>query len=116
MDVVHADDPAPLQHDRVLDLGVAQLAVGADRGVRADVGVDEHAFPAPMIAGPRTIDASSRAPASITTAPLDARFGVELDRRCGAAIVSSTRRLQCSSGSFLPVSIHQPSSTSCITG
>src|SRR5947209_2212609 len=41
VDVVHADDPAALQHDRVLDLRVAQFAVGSDRGIRADVRVDE---------------------------------------------------------------------------
>ena len=33
--------------------------------------------------------------------------------RC--SMVSSTSRLQCSSGSFLPVSIHQPSRISCRT-
>ena len=38
----HARDPAALEHDRVLDLGVDQLAVGGDRRVRTDVRVDEH--------------------------------------------------------------------------
>ena len=41
LDPVHAEDPAAVEHDRVFDLGVDELAVGADRRVRPDVGVDE---------------------------------------------------------------------------
>ena len=36
-----ADDAAALEHHRVLDLGVDDLAVGADRGERADEAVDD---------------------------------------------------------------------------
>ncbi len=42
VNVVYADDPTAFEQHRVLDLRVAQLAVGTDRGVRTDVGVDEH--------------------------------------------------------------------------
>ena len=41
MDAVHARDAAAFEHDRVLDIGVAELAVGADRRVRPDVRVDQ---------------------------------------------------------------------------
>ena len=41
LDAVHTLYAAPLEHDRMLDLGVDELAVGGDRGVRTDVGVDE---------------------------------------------------------------------------
>src|SRR4051812_43676768 len=35
------DDPAAVEHDRVLELRVADLAVGGHRRERADVAVDE---------------------------------------------------------------------------
>ena len=64
-----------------------------------------------MIAGPRTRLLTTSAPASITTRPsIDEVASTEPSIR--GSSVSSTRRLHSSSGSFLPVSIHQPSSTS----
>ena len=91
-------------------LGVDELAVVADRRVRTDVGVDE----------PR-VGADDRGPSHDGVHERRAGFDhdpalysgrlVDLPVVAGT-IVSSTSRLQWSSGSFLPVSIHHPSSTS----
>ena len=39
LDPVHTEDTAPVEHDRVFDLRVDELAPGSDRRVRTDVGV-----------------------------------------------------------------------------
>ncbi len=66
--VVEVRDRGAREHDRVLELGVPDLHALADGRVGADVGVGERE-PRPMIAGPRTVARSSRAPSSITTRP-----------------------------------------------
>ena len=40
--MVHADHAASVEHDGVFDLGIAQFAAGADRGVRPDVRIGQH--------------------------------------------------------------------------
>ena len=69
VDAVHAEDAAAVEHDRVLDLGVDQLAVGADRRVRPDVGVDETGAGADDRGAAHDRVRSSSAPASMTTRP-----------------------------------------------
>ena len=115
VDAVHADDAAAFEHDRVLDLGVAELAVGADRRVRARRTCRPARVPAPMIAGPRTIELSRTAPASTTTRPSTCEWSSTSPSI--AWLRSCRARAGCSrsSGSFLPVSIHQPSRISWST-
>jgi len=63
--------------------------------------------PAPMIAGPRTRELTNAAPSSMTTRPSTIE-SASTSPATLASSVSSTMRLHSSSGSFLPVSIHQP--------
>src|SRR5918996_855655 len=67
-----------------------------------------------MMAGPRTLLFTISAPASMTTRPSMAD-PASTDPSTRGSSDSSTNRLHWSSGSFLPVSIHQPSRTSWLT-
>ena len=71
--------------------------------------------PAPMIAGPRTIEFIELARRLRSRRGLRSRDSASTSPSMRGSIVSRTSRLHSSSGSFLPVSIHQPSSTSCRT-
>src|SRR5258705_13855614 len=77
VNVMHADDAAALEYYGMLDLGVAQLAVGADRRVRTDVRVDEDCPRADdrRAAHDRRLEPRARLD---DDAPLDARVGVEV--------------------------------------
>ena len=98
---------AVLEHDRVLDLGVDDLAVGGDRGERADVAVhDARALADDRRAADRRAD--DLGAGFDHDAALDRATPRRPCRRSRGSSVSSTRRLLSSSGSFLPVSIHQP--------
>src|SRR3954453_18750071 len=79
----NSHDATVLEHDRMLDLGVDDLAVAGNPGERADVVIDvcraaavngpifvsTIRVRAPMIAGPRTCEPMICAPSSITTRP-----------------------------------------------
>ena len=87
------------------------LAVGGDRRVRPDVAV---AMWRALADDGRPTDAravTSSAPRSMTTRP-STRDASSTAPSIHGSSVSRMRRLLSSSGSFLPVSIHQPSSTS----
>ena len=81
---VEVDDLRALQHDRVLDLGVLDAAVLADRRVRADERVADRCVPLPITTGPRTWQRSSTAPASTTTRPSSAGAVATARRRCAS--------------------------------
>ena len=89
----------------MLDLGRLDDAAVADRGVGADVGV-AHDGAAPMIAGPRTVARSRRAPSSTTTRPSTWESTSSPSTRRSS--VSSTSRLASSMSARRPVSFHQP--------
>ena len=63
-----ADDAAVLEHDRVVELGVDDLAVGGDRRERTDVAVHDLRALADD-GGPRTREPMISASFSITTRP-----------------------------------------------
>ena len=110
VDAADADDAAALEHDRVLELGVDDLAAVGDRGERPDVAVTQPG------AGsddrrPQDLERVISAPSSMTTRPSIVDASSTRPRIAGSRS-SRIRRLLSSSGSFLPVSSHQPSRTS----
>ena len=64
-------------------------------------------LPLPMMAGPRTVLLTTRAPASTTTLPVISESSTEPSVR--GTSVSRMMRLASSMSSSLPVSFHQPS-------
>ena len=74
MRVPRSRDARAGEDDRVLDLGAARCAAVADRGVGADVGVARCGRRRRSSAGPRTMERSRRAPASIDDPPLHPRL------------------------------------------
>ena len=95
-----------LHHHRVLDLGVDDLAVGADGRERTDERVDDPGA-APIATGPRIVELTISAPASTTTRPsMNESSSTVPSMR--VSIVSRISRFASSSGVSLPVSIHQP--------
>ena len=78
-----------------------------DRRVRARRRSRRCVLPAPMIVGPRTVERSSVAPASITTRPSTRRVRRSSPSMRGTRS-SRIRRLASSRSSSWPVSFHQP--------
>ena len=102
---VEVGDGAAVEQDRVLDLGALDRAVRADRGVRADVAVDE---PGAGADDRRAADGAALEPGAglDTTRPSQRESTSSPSIR--PSIVSRTRRLASSMSSRRPVSFHQP--------
>ncbi len=107
----HARDAGTFEHHGVLDLGIGDLATRRHRCERSDVAVRE-----------RRAGADDGGSAHVAVdelgAGLDDDPAVDLDwprrvrRRCGLRAPRAPGGCDSSSGSFLPVSSHQPSSRS----